>query len=119
MTIKSSIRASRSARLKSRNRLGEHLLDHPPDGRPNYYYWYYASLTLIQFGGDAWDDWNEQVRERLIDLQVTDGRRKGSWDHSDSRWGDRGGRIYSTAMATLTLEVYYRHLPLFQQVETD
>ena len=43
--------------------------------------------------------------------QRTDGHLAGSWD-ADTVWGGYGGRIYSTAMATLCLEVYYRYLPL-------
>ena len=30
-------------------------------------------------------------------------------------WGGCGGRIYTTAMATLCLEVYYRYLPLYER----
>ena len=37
----------------------------------------------------------------------------GSWDPDDSIYGARGGRIYCTALATLTLEVYYRFLRLY------
>ena len=36
----------------------------------------------------------------------------GSWDPSGP-WGRYGGRLYSTAISTLTLEVYYRLLPLY------
>ena len=32
---------------------------------------------------------------------------RGSWPPTD-QWGAHGGRIYSTALAVLTLEVYYR-----------
>jgi len=45
-------------------------------------------------------------------LQHTEaGSLKGSWD-PDPVWGGHGGRVYATAMAALTLEVYYRHIPL-------
>ena len=30
----------------------------------------------------------------------------------DPVWGGHGGRVYATAMAALTLEVYYRYVPL-------
>ena len=30
-----------------------------------------------------------------------------------------GGRLYCTAMATLTLEVYYRFMPIYSDIEPD
>jgi hypothetical protein len=36
----------------------------------------------------------------------------GSWYFAEP-YGDAGGRLYNTALAILTLEVYYRYLPLF------
>ena len=53
------------------------------------------------------------MREILISEQITSGKNAGSWDPKDS-WGRYGGRLYSTALATLTLEVYYRFLPLYR-----
>jgi hypothetical protein len=38
----------------------------------------------------------------------------GTWNPADN-WENQGGRIYATAMKLLVLEVYYRHLPLYQQ----
>ncbi len=51
------------------------------------------------------------MQRQLLRLQRTDGHLAGSWD-PDTVWGSYGGRVYSTAMATLCLEVYYRYLPL-------
>jgi hypothetical protein len=79
----------------------------------NYYYWYYGTLAMYQHGGRAWQDWNSIVREVLISEQVTSGKNAGSWEPKD-QWGRYGGRLYSTALATLTLEVYYRFLPLYR-----
>jgi hypothetical protein len=39
----------------------------------------------------------------------------GSWDPDDSVYGSRGGRIYCTTFAALTLEVYYRYLRLYDR----
>ncbi|MFK7817321.1 MAG: hypothetical protein AB8G99_01270 [Planctomycetaceae bacterium] len=80
----------------------------------NFYYWYYGTLSMFQYGGRAWDTWNEEVRELLIDEQVKDGEFAGTWDPKRTRWGKAGGRVYTTALATLTLEVYYRFLPLYR-----
>ena len=87
-------------------------------GRDSYnlYYWYYASLCLMQLQNEDWTKWNERCRETLVQMQRKQGRLDGSWDPND-RWGGEGGRIYSTAMAVLTLEVYYRYLPLTEEAQ--
>ncbi|MHC4108654.1 MAG: prenyltransferase/squalene oxidase repeat-containing protein, partial [Planctomycetota bacterium] len=92
----------------------EYILAHPPRWKPdgNTYYWYYATLALFQHQGTAWEQWNEAVKEQLVSHQKTSGKAAGSWD-PDDRWALVGGRIYQTAMCTLTLEVYYRYLPSF------
>ena len=42
------------------------------------------------------------------EAQRDDGDEKGSWDPIGP-WGFAGGRVYSTALMTLTLEVYFRY----------
>jgi hypothetical protein len=79
----------------------------------NEYYWYYGTLAMYQFGGEGWNSWNAAIRELLISEQRTDGDYAGSWD-ATGPWAQYGGRIYSTALSTLCLEVYYRFLPLYQ-----
>ena len=76
----------------------------PGNGQDNYYYWYYASLALHQLQDNAWETWNDSLQSRLLTTQATD----GSWPTS-SVWGGYGGKIYTTAMAALCLESYYRH----------
>jgi hypothetical protein len=93
-----------------------YLLAHGPDRDPyNLYYWYYGTLALYQHGGDAWARWNAQARDQLVRRQHKAGHRAGSWDPDEDKYGSRGGRIYSTALATLTLEVYYRYLRLYDE----
>lgn len=70
----------------------------------NYYYWYYATVALHQLQDDAWATWNETLKERLLATQRPD----GSWP-TTSLWGGYGGTVYTTSMATLCLEAYYRH----------
>lgn len=79
----------------------------------NLYYWYYGTLAMYQYGGKPWKKWNETLRTRLVKDQRTSGKRTGSWDPVGV-WGPYGGRLYSTALSTLCLEVYYRFLPLYQ-----
>jgi hypothetical protein len=92
----------------------DYLLAHGPDRDPyNLYYWYYGTLAMYQHGGPAWTRWNASVRDKIVARQHSSGHKAGSWDPDDSPYGTRGGRIYCTALATLTLEVYYRFLRLY------
>jgi hypothetical protein len=90
----------------------------PRRSRWNLYYWYYGNLSMIQYNGKAWRDWNAAVRDVLVAEQVTKGPNIGSWDPKGP-WGPYGGRVYSTAMAALCLEVYARYLPLYQIGDRD
>ena len=47
-----------------------------------------------------------------VKTQKRDGNAKGSWDPVDA-WGEDGGRVYATAINTLTLEIYYRYMNAF------
>ncbi len=85
----------------------------------NIYYWYYATQVMHHFGGPAWEVWNKRMRELLVAGQTQKGRLAGSWSPSGFQWGRQGGRIYVTSLSVCTLEVYYRHLPLFKQLELD
>ena len=78
----------------------------------NLYLLYYGNLALFQHQGWIWEDWNDRVREHLVRRQRPRGPRAGSWDPTGP-WSESGGRVLSTALATLTLEVYYRYLPLY------
>jgi hypothetical protein len=84
----------------------------PADGKANLYYWYYATLALYQTQDETWQRWNSALQQQLIGRQRTEGGLAGSWD-TDTVWGGYGGRVYTTAMAALCLEVYYRYLPLY------
>jgi outer membrane biosynthesis protein TonB len=82
------------------------------------YHDYYAALALHNVRHEGWDQWHTPLREFLIRTQATQGHEKGSW-HFEDPHGDVGGRLYTTAMAALILEVYYRHLPLYQEQDED
>lgn len=92
---------------------GQFLMGELPGmGRQNLYYWYYGTLAMYQLGGNEWDRWNEALQKTLVPAQTTVGQDAGSWS-ANTVWGGYGGRIYSTAMSALCLEVYYRYLPVY------
>lgn len=83
----------------------------------NMYYNYYATQGMKHMynGREEWKVWNTEMRDFLIDSQAKKGDAAGSW-HFDNRSDHAsgvGGRLYNTAMACMTLEVYYRFLPLY------
>jgi hypothetical protein len=84
----------------------------PAETGKDFYHWYYVSLMLMQTQNDSWKAWNRELSGTLLSLQRQDGDANGSWD-SDGLRDDPGGRIFSTSLATLTLEVYYRYLPMY------
>jgi hypothetical protein len=95
----------------------QYLLSNLPDANldRDVYYWYYATLAMHNFMGPEWDRWNRQMRRTLISTQCKGGCAEGSWDPERpavDKWS-QAGRVYVTAMSTLTLEVYYRLMPLY------
>ncbi len=80
------------------------------------YYNYYATLLLFHLGGPTWETWNPRIREHLIKTQNQSGHEAGSWYFED-QYAKEGGRLYTTAMGAMTLEVYYRFAPLYQQAD--
>ena len=87
----------------------------PARENPNAYTWYYATLASFHVGGPQWERWNEGLQAALLPLQRREATSlDGSWD-PDPVWGGHGGRVYSTALSAMTLEVYYRHLPMHRQ----
>jgi len=95
------------------------LKKYAPNSQKNIYYEYYATQVFHHMGGDAWDYWNDPkgstgMRDVLVKRQDND----GSWDPRGDGFGSHGGRVMQTSLSLLTLEVYYRHLPLYQRVDT-
>ncbi len=87
----------------------------PNDGSIDMYYWFYGTLAMFQVGGEHWARWNDAMKTAIVDSQKLDGEYcsyKGSWDPIDP-WGPDGGRVYSTAILALCLEVYYRYDKVF------
>ncbi len=89
----------------------------------NIYYWYYATQLLHNMKNKDWERWNLRVREGLIDTQdASETCAKGSWDPIEpvpDRWSSSGGRLFNTSLSILTLEVYYRYLPLYRDYDNE
>lgn len=82
----------------------------------NMYFNYYATQVMHHYGGYPWQKWNRVMREYLIETQGKKGHERGSWYFEGADHGSMtGGRLYCTAMACMTLEVYYRHMPLYRE----
>ena len=66
-----------------------------------------------------WDRWDSRMKPYLLQTQSHAGHQTGSWYFADPHGGSRAGRLYGTTMAAMTLEVYYRHLPIYQAAAVD
>ena len=84
----------------------------------NLYYNYYATQVMFHWSGPPWDSWNQKMRELLTTSQGRVGHESGSWYFAGNH-GTAGGRLYSTAVAAMILEVYYRYMPLYSEAAID
>jgi hypothetical protein len=83
------------------------------------YYWYYGTQVMFHMQGEYWKAWRDALRPLVIDTQIQEGPLAGSWNAAGEvpdRWSYHAGRLYVTTLNLLSLEVQYRHLPLY--VET-
>jgi hypothetical protein len=105
------------------------LMKRPPakaPSLPDMYYYYYATQVVHFEDDEDWKNWNEGpmvngkrqggMRDWLVNLQEKkEGPNSGSWMSDGAIIGGSCGRIGTTALSLLTLEVYYRHLPLYKR----
>ena len=87
------------------------------DPQRDTYYWYYATQVMFHMRGEYWESWHERLHPLLVSSQQQLGPLAGSWDPQQpvpDRWAAHGGRLYVTTMNLLSLEVYYRHLPIYE-----
>ena len=83
----------------------------------NLYSTYYLSLSMFNMGGDYWRSWNRAFNAPLRAKQVQAGPLNGSWPTQGFLYGGHGGRIYTTSMACLALEIYFRFLPTYRSIK--
>ncbi len=89
-------------------------------GSCTFYHWYYGTLAMFQMGDEYWKQWNPSMKKTLLPNQCKGGPMDGSTKDTDGSWKPlpdastaHGGRVYATALGALTLEVYYRYLPMY------
>ena len=78
------------------------------------YFWYmnyYAMQAHFQAGGEHWTAWHTKVRDFLLENQQPD----GSWPGYSEQKYNGPAFCYSTALASLCLEVYMHYLPAYQR----
>ena len=74
---------------------------------------YFATMLLRHQNGEHWIPWHAIMRESLLGWQEQEGHAAGSWNLAVDRRHAPGGPLYSTALAVMILEIYYRHLPIY------
>lgn len=71
------------------------------------YFWYHGSMGMFQVG-DLFPIWSRSVQQALVGLQHRADHAAGSWSPIGEH-DRKGGRILTTALGLLSLEVYFRH----------
>ena len=74
--------------------------------------WYFGTLAIFQVGGQAWTTWDDKLKTTVRDHFVRDGEHAGSFEPVGP-WVAEAGRVASTALATMCMEVYYRYARVF------
>ena len=104
---------------------------------------FYLAQILLHIDHPAWEQWNRRNRDYLVQMQVTETTRMnhrnpafgsppceiGSWYLTNPNGTTKNvirdrhlapaGRLAHTALAILTLEVYYRLLPIYKPVAIE
>ncbi len=79
------------------------------------YGWYYITQAKFHKGGADWQSWNQDLRRELPASQKEDGH----WEFPAEEHGSGAGPAYSTTLAALSLQVYYRFLPTYKPIAVE
>ncbi len=92
----------------------------PSEG--DVYYNYYAAQALFHYTGGKgpiWKQWNDKMRDQLVSTQASEGHELGSWAPIGAGHAAHAGRLFTTAMSVMTLEVYYRMMPIYREAAVE
>ena len=72
---------------------------------------YYGTLSSFQQQGSVWSAWNLAMKPTIVGSQLPGDPKHlgGSWDPTKGHTSEKGGRVLTTALMALCLEVYYRY----------
>jgi len=72
---------------------------------------YYGTLACFQQQGDLWKVWDKAMTKTMVGSQCKGSVKElgGSWDPTIGHTAKKGGRVMTTALSAMCLEVYYRH----------
>jgi hypothetical protein len=68
----------------------------------DYYRRYFLAAALVRLDEESARERLSTLRRELAGRQVRQGPDRGSW-LADDRWSSAGGRVYATAMASLSM----------------
>lgn len=89
---------------------------------PNWpmYSWYYTTQAKFHEGGNDWSAWNNMVAPELAKNQNEDGSWTAAVNPKSGKSEESSrGPVYSTTLAALTLQVYYRFLPTYKPIAVE
>lgn len=77
------------------------------------YAWYYQTQAMFHAGKSIWKDWNAMFAPELIKYQ----HKEGYWEcpgRVPNKFNCNYDKWYTTTLAALSLQVYYRYLPTYK-----
>jgi hypothetical protein len=85
------------------------------------YAWYYITQAKFHQGGQTWSGWNSKFARLYVKNQNEDGSWTSPGGAAQLQSGAEVnlGPVYSTTLAALTLQVYYRFLPTYKAIAVE
>jgi len=90
----------------------DYILAHNDETEPWWPYGcYYAAPAEYMIGGEAWRQWYDQTKSKLMATVI----REGDTDYWDAKRSAQLGPIYDTAVFTTLLALPLHYVPLYQR----